>query len=364
MVRAQALQRTRATAIQARGLSDFVRVNRVEGLALGAGLTQRLGGGLRVGGTARISTENAAVRGGVTLAYERASGAGISLRAERQLGEIGVVPEGSVTKNSLAAQEFGSDWTSPFERRQVVLRIDLPPVLERRWRAALELAGERHGDVEIHARPATGQYESTPLVNVGTFRRASLLVRRPTALGWFGTEVAMTTSFDALRLVGAGVTTGRAAVNLDVQRPIGHDRLVLRTIAAGAAGDFVPVQYETWLGAPISAPGMGFHALRGRAGVSQRVEWQHGVAGPTIPLGRFGKVPGQIVLAPFATLAWSDGRSATFNSEAPSPRGWFPSVGLGGIGLFNLLRADVARGLRDGRWMFSIDVTRDFWSVF
>jgi hypothetical protein len=98
--------------------------------------------------------------------------------------------------------------------------------------------------------------------------------------------------------------------------------------------------------------------------VSQRVEWQHGVAGPTIPLGRFGKVPGQIVLAPFATLGWSDGRSATFNSEAPSPRGWFPSVGLGGIGLFNLLRADVARGLRDGRWMFSIDVTRDFWSVF
>jgi hypothetical protein len=40
-----------------------------------------------------------------------------------------------------------------------------------------------------------------------------------------------------------------------------------------------------------------------------------------------------------------------------------PAVGLGAIGLFNLLRADVARGLRDGRWMFSVDVTRDFWRI-
>jgi hypothetical protein len=31
--------------------------------------------------------------------------------------------------------------------------------------------------------------------------------------------------------------------------------------------------------------------------------------------------------------------------------------------VFDVLRFDVARGLRNGRWTFSVDVGRDFWSV-
>jgi hypothetical protein len=38
-------------------------------------------------------------------------------------------------------------------------------------------------------------------------------------------------------------------------------------------------------------------------------------------------------------------------------------VGLGVIGLFDVFRLDVARGLRDGRWMFSLDASREFWPV-
>ena len=197
-------------------------------------------------------------------------------------------------------------------------------------------------------------------MDAGDYRRASLLLRRPTSLGWLGTEIAVSASVDAIRSQGFARSIGRATFDVDVQRPVGRDRLVLRTIATGAAGSAVPRQYEAFLGGPVTAPGMQFHTLRGRAGVSQRIEWQHSVPGPTIPLGRYGTVPGQIVLAPFASLAWTDGRSA---SNSGSVRGWYPSVGLGSIGLFNLLRADVARGLRDGRWMFSIDVTRDFWRI-
>jgi hypothetical protein len=43
--------------------------------------------------------------------------------------------------------------------------------------------------------------------------------------------------------------------------------------------------------------------------------------------------------------------------------GWHPSVGLAAIGLFDLVRIDVARGLRDGRWIFSMDMAREFWPV-
>jgi len=43
--------------------------------------------------------------------------------------------------------------------------------------------------------------------------------------------------------------------------------------------------------------------------------------------------------------------------------GWYPAVGLGSIGAFDLLRVDIARGLRDGRWTFSVDISRDLWPI-
>jgi hypothetical protein len=36
-------------------------------------------------------------------------------------------------------------------------------------------------------------------------------------------------------------------------------------------------------------------------------------------------------------------------------------VGL--LSVFDLLRFDVARGTRDGRWSFYFDVSRDFWPI-
>ena len=33
------------------------------------------------------------------------------------------------------------------------------------------------------------------------------------------------------------------------------------------------------------------------------------------------------------------------------------------IPFFDLLRVQLARGLRNGRWSFSVDVAREFWGV-
>jgi hypothetical protein len=38
-------------------------------------------------------------------------------------------------------------------------------------------------------------------------------------------------------------------------------------------------------------------------------------------------------------------------------------VGVGAQLFFDLLRVDVARGLRDGRWTFSMDLAREFWGI-
>jgi hypothetical protein len=43
--------------------------------------------------------------------------------------------------------------------------------------------------------------------------------------------------------------------------------------------------------------------------------------------------------------------------------GWKPSIGLGALTVFDLLRFDVARGLQQGRWTFNVDVSHLFWSV-
>ena len=54
------------------------------------------------------------------------------------------------------------------------------------------------------------------------------------------------------------------------------------------------------------------------------------------------------------------------NGARVSPNGEggiFPSVGVGLLTPFDLLRVDVGRGLRDGRWTFSLDIAREFWSV-
>ena len=110
----------------------------------------------------------------------------------------------------------------------------------------------------------------------------------------------------------------------------------------------------------MTLPGYGFHAIRGRSAISQRIEWQSPIPVPSIPLGRYGRVPAQLIVAPFVVLAWTDARSLV---PMTAPRRFNPAVGLAGIGLFDLLRIDVARGLRDGRWMFSTDLSRDFWRI-
>ena len=109
---------------------------------------------------------------------------------------------------------------------------------------------------------------------------------------------------------------------------------------------------------PVTAPGYDFHALRGRAGINQRIEWQRTLARIPVSLGRFGRSSVRLALAPWVQLTALDGRPDDNQS-----RGVYPSVGVGAVSLFDMLRVDVGRGLRNGRWTFALDVTRDLWPI-
>lgn len=187
-----------------------------------------------------------------------------------------------------------------------------------------------------------------------------------------------------------GRTTGRTLrffASAQVERPVGTNRFVSHTTLGGLwASGFDPEEELFYMGGTTTAPGYDYHALVGRDAVSQRLEWQMPVPFPTFPLGRFGHVPGTATIAPFVHAAFVKRPSCGALTPAPifdggmsvvlgpfarscgaiqTADGAYPTLGIGFLTPFNLVRADVARGVgRGGRWTFSVDVSREFWSIF
>ncbi len=361
LVRNQALARTQRTTLSAARISDFVRFNRVEGLALGAGISKQAGAGLIATAKGRYGFADSRWKGSGSLGMLRGSGAGVILRGGNDFREAGDEAEASMLRNSIAAQEFGSDYTDPFAVKGVSLTALSGG---QPWRLSASLAFERQGSVSVHARPVVGHFE--PVIPALSLieRSVALSLSRQTALAWEGFEGS-----GALTLKGASFTakTGpargtfiRPAFRANLERPFGNRRLVLHTLAAGVfSSDTVPPQDLVFLGGPVSAPGYDFHSLVARGGFSQRVEMRMPVPFYSVPLGRYGRAPSTITLAPYANVAWT-GCPAAFR---PARQGWYPSVGVGALSFFDLVRIDVARGLRQGRWTFSVDIGKDFWSI-
>ena len=361
LVRAQALARSRSFAFSARHISDIARFNRVEGLALGSGFLQRIGAGFAVAASGRYGFSDKEPKGRGALEYRTGAGSSLILAAERQYRDVSDEQETSLVRNTIASQEFGSDYTDTYDVRAVSLAGSLARF---GWRPSFEFAYERHEPLSVHARPANGRFESTvPALSLHE-SRLTLGLDRPTTLTFGGFELGAHLALSAIRK-GSRSNSLRAeflrpSLMLDLQKPFGSSRLLLHTLAAGIiSSDTLPAQHLAYLGGPTTGPGYEFHEFVGRGGVSQRIEYRFPAPFIPIPLGRFGRAPGTITLAPFATAVWID-RSAPFKAAR---QGWYPSVGLGALTVFDVLRLDVARGLRKGRWTFSADIGRDFWSV-
>jgi hypothetical protein len=360
LVRGQALARSRNLAFSARHVSDIIRFNRVEGLALGSGILQGVGGGFAVAASGRYGFSDRQLKGRGALEYRTGAGSSLILAAERQYRDLSDDQEVSLVRNSIAAQEFGSDYTDTYDVRGVSLAWSLARF---GWRPSLEAAYERHGPLFVHAQPASGSFEATIPAIALREARATLGLDRPASLSLAGFELGAHFALTGVRVVRPSAMESRLlrpSLVLDLEKPFGSSRVLLHTIAAGVLGhDSIPAQHLVFLGGPISGPGYDFHEFVGRAGVSQRLEWRFLAPFIPISLGRYGKAPGTITLAPFATAVWID-RSAAFKTPR---QGWYPALGLGALTVFDVIRLDVARGLRNGRWTFSVDIGHDFWSV-
>ena len=389
LVREQALERGEATRVSAHGVSDFVAVNRVQGLVVGGGLTQRLTGDFLAAGRVQYGLDERMIRGDLSVGWQRGDGLALRAFARHELADALLEPERSGVFNSLAAQEFGSDATEPYDVRAVGLEL-LLPLAGMRWTFTAD--AEHESSVEVHASPAQGSYAPTIDVAPITGPRFELRVERPSTTVWLGVrvrasldgELTVRENSDAscARSANPGLfcptpqhVPARAAFLAELQRPLGAGQLMSRTAAAitNLGQDFRASQDMVYFGGPMTAPGYDLHAFAGSRGFSERLEWETPVPFFAIPVGRFGTAPRQATLAPFVNLVGIEplnagmftcnGLCSDVQSASRVPR-LFPSAGLGFLTFFDILRFDVARGFGSGgRWTFSVDVIRDFWGI-
>ncbi len=375
-VRAAALARPSRSALSGRGISDFARYSRLEGLAVGAGMSRRVGDALL---STRVSYGTSDKELKAHVAVGLMSGLGGNMRThvfvEREYRDVTEQERSGIT-NSMAALLFGSDYTLQTDTRSagVVLRNGVSP-----WQ--LRLAWEDDRPAAVVSKPLSGAFEPA----LSTWLLEGVRGELKGSGGWFPQHAnALRGDWSAKAELGyfKGIDLNENRVKpallrlhgaVELTKKFAGDRqLFSRTFSSLVTGNDIPDQWLVFAGGPWSAPGYSYGSFSARAMLSQRLEFRFPVAAPSISLGKYGKSPGHITVAPFAQLLAVTGNRDAFavNSDTvplaeqrKRVDGVYPSVGVGVFLFYDLIRADVSKGVRNGEWRFSIDIDRSFWGV-
>lgn len=358
------LARARGSAISARSISDFVRFNRVEGMALGAGFRRHWAGRWTAAVRGRYGRDDERLKGRAALGTALSKLELVAF-AERDYADAGDFSEGSALKSSLAAQEFGSDYTQPYEARRAGMTISTG-AFGVRWDLEAQLV--RQLPLSVHASPAHGRFE--PTIAAWELEGPQLELRASRSFSPGGGDLRLQSSLRAADLEAPSddpvarntrVVRGSALARYTRERA----NQVLRLSAFGAAAaarDEVPPQSLVYLGGPVSGPGYSYHGLRGERGAALHAEYGFQVPFPSFSLGRYGTSPANARLLP---LIHAIGIAGPSRASAAS-RGVYLSLGIALEFFFDLIRVETARGIRGdaARWTFSIDLSEGFRAVF
>lgn len=358
LVRARELASARSATLAARNVSDFARFDRVEGLALGGGLREQLGAGSVAFTRARYGVDDRWVKGVAGLEFTDASARTLRLSAMRDFRDVGDVAERSSVVNSIAGQEFASDYTDPYLVRGVAATVVLATVagFDPRITASYEV----DSPLEIHATPVRGTFPATLGFAAFHTSRLDLELNRP-AQPWVGdSQLGVRFNARALlpRTTASFDASFRPRIVATLEDPVGDFRLVTSTTAAAVFGSaFASPTEFAYFGGPVSAPGYDYHALSARSGLAEHVEFRVPAPFVGFSLGRYGRVPSRATVAPYAHAVFL-GHGGSRDAHV------FPAIGAAYILPFDLVRFDIARGLgRGGRWTFNVDVSRELWSI-
>jgi hypothetical protein len=357
LVSQAALARARRGALLARSVSDVARFNRAEGLSLGAGLRRSLAPSADLALAGRYGFADERLKYEARLTWRHSPRRSLSVGVFDELRDASDMPEASGLRNSIAAQEFGVDFTEPFRARGLDVRATYP--LGSRVTLSLGVARERTDSARLDATPAWGTFR--PLIAVPTqrsWRTEYGLALASSALLGGAVEGEVLGRLRTFEGADGPEVAARLTARLQYVRPFGSGSVIASTFG-GIANSDVPPQDLIRAGGPVTAPGYRPHQFTSRALVSQRLEWRFPVPFPTIPIGRWGRSPGTATLAPLGAVLLHEEQDLTGKRHAIG----YPTVGAGLLVFFDLVRFDVARGIRNGRWTFGVDLSRALWRI-
>jgi hypothetical protein len=366
LVRREALQRASGIRPTLGRASDVVRYDRAEGLAVGAGLGASPAPGVR-----------AVLRGGYAFGAEHLFGSlGVSRSTAATVlsatayanrpGDVGVGPVITGSMNTLTTLLAGRDYTDPYYRSGVSLG------LTRRLGSAWSAGGEASLEWQRSARRTTDFSLSGSLRPVQRIDDADAVATASVSLSRDApAEVARWWTAD-LRLRG-GTLSPQVSCIPEARECDASTAFLKPTAAlawgrrwaprdlslslagrAGAAFGTLPAQELYLIGGRGTAPGYDFRRFGGDRFATASATAALDLLQPWLR----GRV--------FGAVGWTGvgdpGRDALRRWGAVPSDGLLPSLGVG-VGLVDdVLRVDLARGLRSfGRWELVVEANPSFW---
>ena len=331
----------------ARSLSELVHVNRVEGLALGAGFVKRTaddGFELRLLGSYGFSDREG--KGVIALT----SADGFELSVYRQLRDIGDTRVIAPLINSITSQEFGDDYGDYYRASGAELGIRRGIGARGEWR--LSTAYEKLAGLATHATPANGEYRQNSVIATGDYLTGTVTLRRRSEGFAVRRDVAGETTLEV------GQHYLRFSGNGHVLVPVGSTRLLTR-IEFGLGSDKLPEHRIFVLGGRATLLGDEFREWGGKRAALVHVEWRVPVPFFSVGVGP-ARTPGTLTLAPYVATGWA-AEPFTFTPWLATP-GTRVTVGLGAewLGVFRL---EAGYGVQSRNLHVTFDVTRDFWDI-
>jgi hypothetical protein len=343
----RALTGLKRQRLGARALSELVHVNRVEGLAVGAGFVWRTpGDGFELRGLGSYGFSDRAGKGIVALT----SADGLELAVYRQVRDIADAPVIAPLLNSLASQEFGDDYGDYYRATGARLGVRVGIGARGGWRFVT--TREHVAALAVRATPATGRYRPNPVVGDGDYTTAALTLRRRSE----GFAVRRDVAGEATLEVGEHYT--RMSGSGHLLFPIGASRILTR-VRFGLASKNLPVHRAFLLGGRGTLLGDAFREWGGRRAAILHVEWRTPVPFIRLSAGP-ARTPGTITVAPYAAWGWS-AEPIAFTPWRATP-GTRMTLGLAAewLGVFRL---EVGYGVQTRQAHVAFDVTRDFWDI-
>ncbi len=341
----------------AASISDLVHVNRVEGLALGGGGVVRPGGGtaeIRFWGGYGVSDRRIKTRLSAVWRVRRVT---LGIDAAREIKDVGDDPVIAPALNSLLAQEVGNDYGDYYlsEAASVSLKLDAGS----RQSAALSFGIEHSVGVSTRASPATGRFRINPPLGDGTLGKVILSFWHRTPDHRAGQKFRAGLTVEG----GAGEATSylRVVGSVTASKRLGMTSAVLSG-TGGWGSDDLPAHRSFVLGGRGTLVSQQFRIWGGRRMAMGSLEWRIPVPFVSVPMGAWATTGDEIVIAPFAKLAWAGGRLSHYVPWRSS-NGIRPELGLAVEWLHGLLRSELGSSPRDGSFGVTLDIRRDLWGI-